>query len=109
MVATRQIYPMFDQCWPTVYDGAPALVKHRVDLSCLLAESSQMPVGLNWPLPRASNSPKARLYKGRPFLPPMEAWPSQSHLTLLSLTPRRGKFAGGWRHLAPAKLGNLGD
>ena len=33
---TRHIYPMFDQGWPTVYDVGPTLVKHRVDVSCLL-------------------------------------------------------------------------
>ena len=31
----RHIYPMFDQCWPTVYDAGPTLVKHWVDVSCL--------------------------------------------------------------------------
>ena len=33
---TRQIYLMFDQCWTNVVDGGPALVKHWVDVSCLL-------------------------------------------------------------------------
>ena len=31
---TRHIHPMFEQCWPTVYDGGPLLVKHWVDVSC---------------------------------------------------------------------------
>ena len=30
---TRYIYPMFDQCWPTVYDVGPTLVKHWVTLA----------------------------------------------------------------------------
>ena len=34
---TRHIYPMFDQCWPTVYDFGPTLVKHRVYVSCFLS------------------------------------------------------------------------
>ena len=34
---TRQIYPMLDQCWTTVYDVGPTLVKHWVDLSCFLS------------------------------------------------------------------------
>ena len=29
---------MFDQCWPTVYDVGPTLVKHWVDVSCLLGD-----------------------------------------------------------------------
>ena len=29
---TRHIYPMFAQCWPTVYDVGPTLVNHRVDV-----------------------------------------------------------------------------
>ena len=29
----RHIYPMFDHCWATVYDGGPAVVKHWVDVS----------------------------------------------------------------------------
>ena len=33
---TRYIYPMFDQCWANVIDGGPTLVKHQVDVSCLL-------------------------------------------------------------------------
>ena len=33
---TRHIYSMLDQCWPTVYDDGPTLVKHWVDVSCLL-------------------------------------------------------------------------
>ena len=33
---TRHIHPMFDQCWANVVDGGPALVKHCVDVSCLL-------------------------------------------------------------------------
>ena len=32
--STLHIYPMFDQCWPTVYDVGPTLFKHRV--SCFL-------------------------------------------------------------------------
>ena len=27
---------MFDQCWPTVHDVGPELIKHWVDVSCLL-------------------------------------------------------------------------
>ena len=33
---TRHIYPMLDQHWPTVYDIGPTLVKHWIDVSCLL-------------------------------------------------------------------------
>ena len=33
---TRHIYPMFDQCWANVVDGGPTLVKHWLDVSCLL-------------------------------------------------------------------------
>ena len=29
---TRHSYPMFDQCWPTVYDVGPTLVKHLVNV-----------------------------------------------------------------------------
>ena len=29
-------YPMFDPCWPTVYDVGPTMDKHWVDVSCLL-------------------------------------------------------------------------
>ena len=29
---TRHIYAMFDQCWPTVYNVGPALVKYGVDV-----------------------------------------------------------------------------
>ena len=36
---TRHILPMFDKCWPVVYDVGPTLVKHWVDVSCFLAES----------------------------------------------------------------------
>ena len=48
----RQIYPVFDQCWATVYDVGPTLVKHRVDLSCLgrvrgLANHIVSPMELN--------------------------------------------------------------
>ena len=32
----RHIYPMFDLCWPTVYDVGPTLVKHWVDVSWML-------------------------------------------------------------------------
>ena len=32
----RHIYPMFDHCWPTVYDVGPTVVKHWIDVSCLL-------------------------------------------------------------------------
>ena len=35
---TRNIYPMFDQCWPTVYDVGPTLVKYWLDVSCLLGK-----------------------------------------------------------------------
>ena len=38
----RHIYPMFDQCWPTVYDVGPTLVKHWVDVSCFLGISRQL-------------------------------------------------------------------
>ena len=31
---TRDIDPMFDQCWANVVDGGPTLVKHWVDVSC---------------------------------------------------------------------------
>ena len=31
--------PMFDQCWASVVDGGPTLVKHWVDVSCLLGYS----------------------------------------------------------------------
>ena len=34
---TRQINAIFDQCWHTVYDAGPTLVKHWVDVSCLLS------------------------------------------------------------------------
>ena len=34
---------MFDQCWPTVYDVGPTLVKHWVDASCLLFYYSDSP------------------------------------------------------------------
>ena len=27
---------MFDQCWPNVVDGGPTLLKHWVDVLCLL-------------------------------------------------------------------------
>ena len=33
---TRDNDPMFDQCWPTVYDVGPTFVKHWVDVSCFL-------------------------------------------------------------------------
>ena len=33
---TRDIDQMFDQCWPTVYDVGPTLVKHWLDVSCFL-------------------------------------------------------------------------
>ena len=33
---TRDIDPMLDQCWSTVYDAGPTLIQHRVDVSCLL-------------------------------------------------------------------------
>ena len=32
----RHIYSMFDQWWASVVDGGPTLVKHWVDVSCLL-------------------------------------------------------------------------
>ena len=35
---------MFDQCWPTVYDVGPTLVKHWVDVLCFLASVSCVPV-----------------------------------------------------------------
>ena len=31
---------MLGQCWPTVYDGGPALAQHRAIVSCLLAGST---------------------------------------------------------------------
>ena len=34
----RHIYAMFYRCWAKVVDGVPALVKHWVDVSCLLFE-----------------------------------------------------------------------
>ena len=37
---TRHIYPMFDQCWPTVYDVGPTLVKHWIEVSCLLQDTA---------------------------------------------------------------------
>ena len=42
---TRKMYPVFDQCWTNVVDVEPTLVKHRVDVSCLLGKSvlSQQP------------------------------------------------------------------
>ena len=33
---TQHIYPMFDQCWVNVVDDGPTLVKHWVDVSCVL-------------------------------------------------------------------------
>ena len=30
--------PMFDQCWTYVVNGGPTLVKHWVDVSCLLGD-----------------------------------------------------------------------
>ena len=33
---TRDIDPMLNQCWATVYDACPTLDKHWVVLSCLL-------------------------------------------------------------------------
>ena len=33
---TRHIYPMSDQCWPTVYDVGPTLARHWVDVWLLL-------------------------------------------------------------------------
>ena len=33
---TRYIHQMFDQCWSTVYDVGPTLVKHWIYVSCLL-------------------------------------------------------------------------
>ena len=33
---TRHTYPMFDQCWPTVYDVGPTLTQHCFNVSCLL-------------------------------------------------------------------------
>ena len=32
----RDIDTMLDQCWASVVDGGPTLVKHWVDISCLL-------------------------------------------------------------------------
>ena len=29
---TRDIHPMLDQCWATVYDAGPALIQHCVDI-----------------------------------------------------------------------------
>ena len=33
---TRDIHPMLDQCWATVYDAGPALIQHCVDISRLV-------------------------------------------------------------------------
>ena len=36
---------MFDQCWTNVVDGGPTLVKHWLDVSCLLGYSSFFTLG----------------------------------------------------------------
>ena len=33
---TREVDPMLDKCWPTVYDAGPTLALHRINVSCLL-------------------------------------------------------------------------
>ena len=43
---TRHIHPMLDQCWVDVVDGGPALVKHWVDVSCLLSWTP-IPIAFN--------------------------------------------------------------
>ena len=39
---------IFVQCWPTVYDGGPALRKHLINVSCLLGRSSLVRSFLAW-------------------------------------------------------------
>ena len=35
---TRDICPMLCQCWSIVYDAGPALIQHRIHISCFFAE-----------------------------------------------------------------------
>ena len=45
VVCVTHVAPMFDQCWPTVYDVSPTLVKHWVDVSCLLGIPTPVTMG----------------------------------------------------------------
>ena len=49
---TRNLSPMLDQCWANVVDGGPTLVKHWVDVSCLLGYR----VGLHSKLNKHTNT-----------------------------------------------------
>ena len=40
---TRDIDPMLDQCWATVYDAGPILVQHWVDGPCLPGKGMDVP------------------------------------------------------------------
>ena len=49
---TWHIYLMFDQCWANVVDGGPTLVKHWVDVSCLLGTLENVFINtIRWCLP----------------------------------------------------------
>ena len=43
---TRGIYPMVEQCWANVVDGGPTLLKHWVDVSCLLGWTNTRQAGI---------------------------------------------------------------
>ena len=70
---TRHIYPMFVQCWPTVYDAGPTLLKHWVDVSCLLGlEASKSSNSLNGCPASARRLPNAGSMLGRR----LRLWPN---------------------------------
>ena len=72
----RQFYPMFDQCWPTVYDVDPTLVKHWVKLSCLLGRTLCL---ITWCSPVSTDTARAQGSQGSVYVgwaqPPLSGSP----------------------------------
>ena len=72
---TRHIYPLFDQCWPNVVDGGQTLVKHWVDVSCLLGLTF---ISLQRFLSCRRSNTRLRLNAGLMLAHRLRRWPSIS-------------------------------